>query len=192
MKIRLAILALLICSFPAMPIAALSNSASAAATQKKLDYLQKNAALAKPDPKPTTFTEQEVNAYFASGQVKLPQGVQSLKLQGQADVITGTARVDFDQIKAGQRNSNPLLSMFSGLHDVVVVAHARGMNHTGYVQVDSASLNGVEIPRFALEMFVEKYLRPKYPNVGMNSQFALPAKIDTATVGQHELTVVQK
>jgi hypothetical protein len=28
--------------------------------------------------------------------------------------------------------------------------------------------------------------------VGMNSQFDLPAKIDSASVGQHEVTVLQK
>jgi hypothetical protein len=175
------------------PAAAQSNDSAAVATcQKKIDYIEKNGAMAKPDPKPTQFTEQEVNAYLASGKVKLPQGVQSLHLQGQPDVITGTARVDFDQVKSGRQSGNPLLSMFSGVHDLAVVAHARGVNHKGYVQVDSASLDGVEIPHFALELFIEKFVQPKYPGVGMNSQFDLPAKIDSASVGQHEVTVLQK
>jgi hypothetical protein len=168
------------------------NSSAVASMEKKLQYVQKNAALTPPDPKPTVFTEQEINAYLASTQVKLPQAVQSVQLQGQPDVVTGTARVDFDQLKAGATNSNPLLSIFSGVHDLTVVAHARGMNHKGQVQVDSASLDGVEIPRFALELFVQKYVTPKYPGVGMNSQFDLPANIDTATVGTHQVTIVQK
>lgn len=169
-----------------------ANSSAVASMNKKLQYVQKNATMTPPDPKPTEFTEQEINAYLASGQVKLPQGVQSVQLQGQPDVITGTARVDFDQVKRGGRSSNPLLSIFSGVHDITVVAHARGMNHKGYVQVDSASLDGVEIPRFALELFLQKYVTPQYPGVGMNSQFDLPAKIDTASVGQHKITIVQK
>jgi hypothetical protein len=169
-----------------------ANSSAVASMNKKLQYVQKNATQTPPDPKPTEFNEQEVNSYLSSGEVKLPQGVQSVQLQGQPDVITGTARVDFDQLKQGARNSNPLLSMFSGVHDLTVIAHARGMNHKGYVQVDSASLDGVEIPRFALELFLQKYVTPKYPGVGMNSQFDLPAKIDTATVGQHKVTIVQK
>jgi hypothetical protein len=41
-------------------------------------------------------------------------------------------------------------------------------------------------------MFVEKYVTPRYPDVGLDSTFALPAKIETATVGPHKLTVVQK
>ena len=55
-----------------------------------------------------------------------------------------------------------------------------------------SSLDGVEIPQFALELFVEKFLTPKYPQIGMDSQFTLPDRIDTAIVGLHKLTVTQK
>jgi hypothetical protein len=39
---------------------------------------------------------------------------------------------------------------------------------------------------------VEKFLTPKYPQIGLDSQFPLPDRIDTATVGLHKLTVTQK
>jgi hypothetical protein len=162
------------------------------AMERKLQYVQQNGAQATPDPKPTEFTEQEVNAYVASGRVKLPAGVQSVRFEGQPNVVRGIARVDFDQLRTGRNSSNPLLSVFSGVHDVLVVAQARGVNHTGYVEVQSVSLDNVEIPRFVLQVFVQKYLQPKYPNIGLNSQFALPAKVDTATVGQSKVTITQK
>lgn len=167
-------------------------SAATSSMQRKLQHIQSNGALPHPDQTPTEFTEQEVNAYFASGAVKLPVGVQSVTFQGQPGIVTGTARVDFDQLKSGRRSSNPLLSVFSGIHDVVVVAHARGAGAQGLVNVDSVSLDGIEIPRFVLQLFVEKYLQPKYPNIGLESRFALPARVDIATVGHHKLTVTQK
>jgi len=43
-----------------------------------------------------------------------------------------------------------------------------------------------------LELFVDKFLTPKYPQIGIDSQFALPDRIDTATVGEHQLAVTQK
>jgi len=168
------------------------STAATASMDRKLQHIQSNAKVAQPDQTPTEFTEQEINAYFASGAVKLPAGVQSVIFQGQPDVVTATARVDFDQLKAGRRSSNPLLSMFSGIHDVVVAAHVRGAGGQGYVNVDTVSLDGVEIPRFVLQMFVEKYLQPKYPGVGLDSKFALPDRIDTAKVGLHKLTITQK
>jgi len=107
-------------------------------------------------------------------------------------VVIGTSRVDFDDLKAGKNSYNPLLSIFSGLHDVVVTAHAYGARREGFVHVDSVSLDGVEVPQFVLELFVEKYLKPKYPNIGIDSRFDLPARVDAATIGLHFATLSQK
>ncbi|HZQ17476.1 MAG TPA: hypothetical protein VFA90_02055 [Terriglobales bacterium] len=169
-----------------------ATSPDAAAMQRKLDFIEKNGRSAHANQKPTVFTEEQVNAYIASDYVKLPNGVESVKLAGESAVVTGNTRVDFDRIREGIHSSNPLLSMFSGVHDVVVITHAHGEGGRGYVHVDSVSLDGIEVPRFVLQMFVEKFLTPKYPEIGLDSQFALPDRIDSAKVGEHELTIIQK
>jgi hypothetical protein len=170
----------------------LSNPTPVANFEKKLQHLQSNAEQKPPDATPTEFSEQEINAYFASGNVDLPNGVQSVVFQEQPGIVIGTSRVDFDQLKAGKNSYNPLLSVFSGVHDVVVTAHAYGAKREGFVHVDSVSLDGVEVPQFVLELFVQKYLRPKYPNVGIDSRFALPARVDAATIALHKVTVTQQ
>jgi hypothetical protein len=188
----------LLLAFPTAAPAGNSKPASAkppsdaAITQQKLLRLEANARLPHPDQTPTVFTEQEANSYLASDQVKLPDGVQSVKLEGAPGIITGEAQVDFDRVREGIHSANPLLSIFTGVHEVVVVAHAHGAGGQGYVHVDSVSLDGVEIPEFVLELFVEKYLQPKNPQIGLDSQFALPDRIDTASVGLHKLAVTQK
>ncbi len=169
-----------------------SNSGAVTSMERKLQHVEGNGALAHPDQTPTEFTEQEINAYFAAGKINLPAGVRSVTFQGQPGVVTATSRVDFDLLKAGKNSSNPLLSLFSGVHDVVVTADAYGVKGQGRVHVDSVSLDGVEIPRFVLQLFVEKYLQPKYPNVGLDSRFELPDRIDKATVGSHKLMVTQR
>ena len=163
-----------------------------ASLEHKLQHLQSNGAQAHPDPSPTEFSEREINAYFASGNVELPAGVQSVVFQEQPGIVIGTSQVDFDQLKSGKNSYNPLLSVFSGLHDVVVTAHAYGAKREGLVHVDSVSLDGVEVPQFVLELFVEKYLKPKYPNIGLDSRFELPSRVDSATVGLHRVTVSQQ
>ncbi len=168
------------------------NPAPVASFERKLQHLQSNGAQPHPDPSPTEFSEQEINAYFASGNVQLPSGLKSVVFQEQSGMVIGTSRVDFDQLKAGKNSYNPLLSIFTGLHDVVVTAHAYGAKGEGLVHVDSVSLDGIEVPQFVLELFVEKYLKPKYPNIGMDSRFALPARADAATIGPHKVTVTQK
>src|SRR5438477_8825852 len=125
-------------------------SSAVASMDRKLQRIETNGASAHPDQTPTEFTEEEVNSYIASGRIQLPVGVQSVKFQGEPGIITANTRVDFDQLKAGRRSSNPLLGMFSGVHDVIVQAHAHGSGGQGIVNVDSVSLDGVEIPRFVL------------------------------------------
>jgi hypothetical protein len=169
-----------------------SNSAPVASFERKLQHVQNNGAQPYPDPSPTEFSEQEINAYFASGNVQLPAGVKSVVFQEQPGIVIGSSRVDFDQLKAGKNSYNPLLSIFSGLHDVVVTARAYGVKAEGLVHVDAVSLDGVEVPQFVLELFVEKYLKPRYPNIGLDSRFALPARVDAATIGLHRVTVIQK
>ncbi len=186
------LLALALCALLTSQVTAQNVADPAARFESKLQRVQSNGTQAHPDPSPTEFTEQEINAYFASGKAELPTGVRSVVFQEQPGVVIGTSRVDFDQLKAGRNSYNPLLSVFSGVHEVVVTAHAYGAKREGVVHVDSVTLDGVEIPSFVLELFVEKYLKPKYPNIGIDSRFALPARLDSATVGLHKLTVIQK
>lgn len=180
--------------FLCLPLALVgaSNSRDLTSAERKIDRVEANARSPRPNQTPTVFTEAEVNAYLASDKVQLPTGVQSVKLEGEDGVITGHARVDFDKVREGSRSSNPLLSVFSGVHDVEVIAHAHGAEGRGHVHVDSVSIDDMEVPHFVLQLFVDKFLTPKYPDLGIDSQFTMADRIDSATVGSHELTVIQK
>jgi hypothetical protein len=176
---------------PASQTEAMYQNATASA-DRKFQHIADNAAKPTPDQQPTVLTDREVNAYMASGNVKLPNGVKSVRFSGRPDIIDATARVDFDEITASRRSGNPLLSLFSGVHNVHAIARADGSGGQGHVEIQSVDLDGTTIPRVALEYFVSKYVTPKYPGVGMNSTFKLPYRIDTAVVGQGTLTVTQK
>ena len=193
MKVGHLLLVAALCAFyvPAGAREKARVSSPAASMERKLRHLDSNAALSHPNPAPTVLTETEINAYLASGNIQLPVGVKSVHLQGKPGVIAGSARVDFDQLREGRGSSNPLLAIFSGVHDVQVVAHAHAVAGEGIVHVDSVSLDAVEIPRFVLRLFVEKYLQPKHPELGLDSRFDLPDRIEKAAVGLHTLTVTQ-
>jgi hypothetical protein len=181
--------------FIVLPVAILFAAAAtnpADSTADKLDYIHRNGQRPTPDSRPTQLTEAETNAYLASGRLRLPAGVESVRLVGAPGEITADCRVNFDQVKAGRGNSNPLLHLFSGVHQVVVEAEATGTNYQGRVHVNTVTIDDVGVPHFVLEMFVEKYVTPKYPGVGLDSTFRLPDKINTATVGAHVLTIIQR
>lgn len=165
----------------------------AAQMQRTLAYLQQNGARPRPDQRPTTLTEDEINAWLNSPYARLPKGVQMVHLTGSGGgAIDGTARVDFDQITAGQRSSNPLLSLFTGVHNVEATAHADGSGGQARLHIETVSLDGMGIPRMALEFFVDHYLKPKYPEAGLDSTWPLPAKVDTVQVQTHRMVLTQK
>lgn len=160
--------------------------------QSKLDFLERNANSNPVQRKPTQISADEVNAWFREGGYKLPHGVQRVIFHSQPDLITADATVDFDAVKEGRHNLNPLLSMFSGVHEVQVTASGSADNGTGNVNIQSVSIDGVGVPRLALELFVNKYIKPKYPNVGLENEFRMPDRIDTATLGNDSAVITQR
>ena len=169
-----------------------AQSRQAAECERKFQFIQKNGAAQHPSTAPTLLTEDEINAYLASGKVQLPQGVKKVTFEGSPNVITAHARVDFDEITAGKRSMNPLLSLFTGVHDIDVVAEANGAGGTGVIHVQSVALDGTNIPRVALEYFVDHYIKPKHPEIGLDTRFQMPYRIDRAEVGGHSLTIRQR
>ena len=102
--------------------------------QTKLDHIRQNGQQAHPDQAPTVMTEEEVNDYIASGRIVLPQGVKKLRMEGRTGVVTAFLNVDFDEIRAGQKSANPMLSIFSGRHDVRVEGGRRRQRRPGESQ----------------------------------------------------------
>ena len=169
-----------------------NHSAEYRSIQQKLAWLKQNGAKAHPDPKPVELTEPEVNAYFNEGGVKMPKGVSHLRLSSQGSLIDGHAQVNFEEIMQGRGSNNPLYSLFNGTHDVHAKAEGSGVNGVGSIKVQSVDFDGITIPQFALEWFVQHYLAPKYPNVGMTSTFKLPLRIQTATVETGKVRLLQR
>ena len=130
-----------------------SHSSDFRAMEKKIAYLKQNAARPHPDPKPTDITEAEANAYFNEGGVKLPKGVSHVRLAAGPGSIDGHAQVDFEALTQRKTSSNPLLGLFSGTHDIHVVAQASGSNGTGSIHAQSVALDGVEVPQMLLPLF---------------------------------------
>jgi hypothetical protein len=159
---------------------------------KKFSHIVDNGSRDTPDQTPTVIQEGELNAWLQSGEAELPNGVEKLVLNADPGIINATATVDFDKVTEGARSSNPLLSLFRGTHEVKARAHARGAGGVGLVQIESVSIDGVGVPKMALEYFAEKYIKPKHPELGLDSRFQLPYKIDVAEVGSRQVTLTQK
>jgi hypothetical protein len=160
--------------------------------QRKVDYLAANGAREHPDRRPTVLTDEEVDAYMNSGGLKVPAGISDIHLVTTPSEATATAEIDFDRLTRDVRKGNLLWELFSGVHDVKVRAGVWGKDGMGNVHVQHVWLDDHEVPRFALEFFLQRYLKPRVPQASLDARFRLPARIQTATVGSGKTTLVQK
>ncbi|HEY3927414.1 MAG TPA: hypothetical protein VGL89_03475 [Candidatus Koribacter sp.] len=140
----------------------------------------------------TTLTDAEMNAYFAEGGIKWGDGVSNVRISTAPSTVHASAQIDFDKVTAKARSSNPLLGIFTGIHTVRITAQAAALHGRGSVKVQSVSLDGTEIPPAVLELFIVKFLQPKYPEADLDAVFGMPNRIDSATVGDHQITFAQR
>ena len=168
------------------------QTAAADAMQRKIDYIKSNADAPSVDRRPVTFLQTEINAYFEQRRLKMPDGVRSVRFVLRPGEVTAYTRVDFDEITKNASSRHPLLMIFSGTHDVEVVAEASGTGGVTRVNVKSVVLDGLPIPRSALEMFIEKWVNPKYPSVQLDGDYKLPARLDTVAIQDRQGVVTQK
>jgi hypothetical protein len=160
---------------------------------QKIEHIKTNADKESPDQTPTFFSEDEINACFAQRRLKMPDGVKSVVFELEPELVHATAVVDFDQITASKRSSNPLFSIFTGVHDVEASAFAEGLGGgMAHIEVESVKIDGITVPKIAMRLFIEKWVNPKYPKVKLSGDYKLPTKIDTVVIERDKGTVTQK
>lgn len=170
-----------------------NDRAAADSFQSKVDLIKSNAAKSPPSQTSTVFSQEEINAYFSERRLKMPDGVQKVTFDLRPEEVTAFTRVDFEQLRQSRPSMNPLLAIFDGVHDCQVMAHAESAGPGRVrVRVESVTLDGVNVPRMALQMFVNHYVKPKYPNVDLDAEYKLPTRIDSATIKTQQGVVVQK
>ncbi len=160
---------------------------------RKIAQIEANANQPQPKAVTTELLQQELNAYFREGGVPLAKGLSDPKFALAPGAVTATATVDFDQLAASQNGINPIFAaLFTGTHDLEVQANAFGRNGQGTVNVQSVKLDGMPVPRAALDYLIQRYVKPRYPSAGMTTTFALPDRIQTAEVQQGRVQLTQQ
>jgi hypothetical protein len=192
LPLALFIIATLLVRVDASDSAAADQKSLADSLDRKVAYLRENGAKPRPDPRPTVLTDAEVDAYMNSGRLKIPEGISDIHLATTVGEATATAKVDFDRLTRDVRKNSMLWQLFTGVHDVKVRCGVWGKDGMGNIHVQNVWLDGHEIPRAALEFFLEHYIKPKVPQASLDSRFRMPVRIWMATVTNGKTTLVQR
>lgn len=150
-----------------------------------------------PGPRRTSFTEAEVNSWFAyGGRELLPVGVVLPKVTILADdLVKAEAIVDLEAI-AKRRSTGRTLDPWSYLGGRVPVTASgtlRTGNGRGSFELEQATVSGVPIPKAILQDMVSYYSRTSDAPEGLriDEPFQLPARIRQIELKQGQAVVVQ-
>jgi hypothetical protein len=145
----------------------------------------------------TTVTEQEVNSYLAfEAGPQIPPGVvePSITIIGDGRV-SARAFVDLDAVRKQNPNRSLLdpMNYVSGRVPVTATGVLTAKNGVGRVELESAALGPVPVPKLVLQEIISYYSRtPEKPaGIGLDDPFMLPAGIREILVETGRAVVVQ-
>jgi hypothetical protein len=120
--------------------------------------------------------------------------VRNLRISLAAGRATGYADVDFLRLRtaAGVQSGWILRPILSGERPVSVKARFDSRNGRARVDVERVEVSGIPIEGRALELLVDDYLRPTFPDVRIAQWFGLRYNIERFTVAPSGVTVILK
>jgi hypothetical protein len=172
-----------------------TSVAAADRMDKKLSQILENGSRPVRTPLVTTLSEEEINSYFEYRMAeKIPKGVSKVRLTLSKDRVSGTATVNFDQVKAAQKKPvNPLLdNLLTGTKPISAAGTFTSQNGTGVFHLEEVSIGSMNVSGFLLDLLIRHFIKPRYPNVAIDSPFPLPEHIDRIVIEQGHVVIYQK
>jgi hypothetical protein len=172
---------------------------AAASMAAKVAQIQEAGVKPRPPgakPLRTVFTDREVNAYLQiEGPHVLPKGIAEPRIAtGAGGKVTARAIVDLDAVRLSQsRGLLDPLSFVTGTLEVVATGTLVAANGSGTGHLESATVGGIPVPKRVVDELLRFYTRtPDRPQgFGIDSQFELPAMIQSVAIDAGHVTVTQ-
>ena len=156
-----------------------------------------NALAARPAPARTTVTEEELNSFLAlDAPAQLPVGVAEPRVEMLAGGrVIARALVDLDAVRKQQGSGGWLdvASYLRGRLPVSATGTLRTTEGMARVDLESAEIYGVRIPKSLLQEVVAYYTRSSENPRGLDldAPFPLPARIRAIEVQRGQAIVLQ-
>jgi hypothetical protein len=163
---------------------------SAKSLQKKIDAVKKAAKVPDEAHKRTRveLSDAELESYVLySLKDDIPLQVDSLDVQ----LGTGTIGADTQLTFTSANTGNPLAdALLGGTHNLFIKGKLAGEEGRGKFDLQEVRIDGIPVPKILIETILDKYVKPKYPEVDLKEPFDLPWGIEQLTIEPGKATVV--
>jgi hypothetical protein len=158
--------------------------------RRKLDQIEQDRL---PRGASVFMSLQELNAFArAQAQAIAPKAVHDVHLELGTGGATGSARIDFVELKKiGGGQSNWLLEKFlQGERPVKAIVRIQSRNGEARVDVDRVEVSGIVIQGAGLQFLIQNYVIPQFPDAKVEQWFPLAHHIDRVEVRPSGVTVI--
>jgi hypothetical protein len=155
--------------------------------QEKIDAVKK-ASEAEGDHRPQQVeaTEMELESYVLFMlRDDIPARVDSFKVQ----LTPGAVAAD-TQLTFVNTIGNPIVdTLLNGTHNLFVKGRLAAANYEGKFDLEEIRVDGIPVPKVLVETLINKYVKPKHPEVDLKEPFELPWKIERIVIEQGKATI---
>ena len=162
---------------------------ASAGTVAEYQSAKRKALLIEADQVPAfgsvSFTAGELNEYAAvEAKKEVPEGLRAPKLILGTGTLRGTAWIDFAKAQTSRGNPPGLLLawLLRGERLVTVDVNVESGNGTARMDVQSVTVGNATLSGRALELVIEYYVLPRFPDAAIGRPFQLRHNVKKVAV----------
>jgi|SRR5688572_11216907 len=117
----------------------------------------------------------------------IPAKVDSIDVQLTPGVVAADTKLTFPSNSTG----NPLVdAVVAGTHTFFLKGKLAASEGRGRFELQEVKVDGIPVPLVLIETLVEKYVKPKYPEVDLKEPFPMPWGMESLTITTGKATIV--
>jgi len=163
---------------------------SAASLQVKIDAIKKADKM--PDrplgASHVDLSEVELESYVLySLAADIPAQIDSFDVQLGQDTVAADTQLTF----AANATGNPVVDTFiGGTHNLFLKGRLVAREGRGKFDLEEVRVDGIPVPNILIQALVDRYVKPKYPEVDLKEPFEMPWGIEELKLEPGKATVV--
>jgi len=117
----------------------------------------------------------------------IPARVDSIDVQLTPGSVAANTKITF----GNSPTNNPLIDvLISGTHRLFVKGKLQARGGQAKFSLQEARVDGIPVPLILIETLIDKYVKPKYPDVNLDEPFVMPWGIKDLTITSGKATIV--
>jgi len=102
-------------------------------------------------------------------------------------IVAADTKLTFPSDSTG----NPLVdAIVGGTHTFFLKGKLAASEKRGRFELQEVKVDGIPVPLILIETLVEKYVKPKYPDVDLKEPFPMPWGMESLVITQGKATIV--